>query len=140
MAKLKVTLKRSLISRPETQRKTVRSLGLRKINSFSILPDVPTIRGQNFKVKHLVTVEEIADEDAAKFDKKSAKVEVKAEPVAEKKPSITKKIEVEKKSDAVKVDAAKAEVVAKTKKIVDAVKGPAIAEVKVAEKSEEGAK
>ena len=52
---------RSLIGRPETQRKTVRSLGLRKLNSTSTLPDVPTIRGQIFKVKHLVTVEEIAE-------------------------------------------------------------------------------
>lgn len=61
MAKLKITLTRSLISRPETQRKTVRSLGLRKLNSSNVLPDVPTIRGQIHKVKHLVTVEEIAD-------------------------------------------------------------------------------
>ncbi len=61
MAKLKVTLTRSLIGRPETQRKTVRSLGLRKLNSTSTLPDVPTIRGQIFKVKHLVTVEEVAE-------------------------------------------------------------------------------
>ena len=61
MAKLKVKLTRSLIGRPETQRKTVRSLGLRKMNSTKILPDVPTIRGQIFKVKHLVTVEEIAE-------------------------------------------------------------------------------
>ena len=62
MAKLKITLVRSLIGRPETQRRTVRSLGLRKLNSFSILPDSPTIRGQIFKVKHLVKVEEVADE------------------------------------------------------------------------------
>ena len=61
MAKLKITLKRSLIGRPETQRKTVRSLGLRKINSSSVLPDDPTIRGQIHKVKHLVTVEEVAE-------------------------------------------------------------------------------
>ena len=67
MAMLKVTLKKSLISRPDTQRKTVRSLGLRKINSFSILPDVPSIRGQIFKVKHLVSVEEVAD-DLKKVD------------------------------------------------------------------------
>lgn len=67
MAMLKVTLKKSLISRPDTQRKTVRSLGLRKINSFSILPDVPSIRGQIFKVKHLVSVEEVAD-DVKKVD------------------------------------------------------------------------
>ena len=58
---LKVTLKRSLISRPDTQRKTVRSLGLRKVNSTALLPDTPAIRGQIFKVKHLVAVEEVAD-------------------------------------------------------------------------------
>lgn len=61
MAKLKVTLKKSLIGRPETQRRTVRSLGLRKINSTSILPDDPTIRGQLHKVRHLVVVEETAE-------------------------------------------------------------------------------
>ena len=75
---LKVTLKRSLISRPDSQRKTVRSLGLRKLNSTSILPDTPSIRGQIFKVKHLVSVEEVAE---------TAKVEVKKRPaIAELKP------------------------------------------------------
>ncbi len=68
MAKLKVTLVRSLISRPETQRKTVRSLGLHKLNSVSILPDTPSIRGQLHKVEHLVKVEELADE-TVKLDK-----------------------------------------------------------------------
>lgn len=61
MAKLKVKLTKSLISRPETQRRTVKSLGLHRINSVSILPDEPTIRGQIYKVRHLVTVEEIAE-------------------------------------------------------------------------------
>ena len=87
MAKLKVTLKRSLISRPETQRKTVRSLGLRKINSVSILPDVPTIRGQIFKVKHLVAVEEIAD-DAAE----EKVVNVKKTVDVKKGPAIAEKV------------------------------------------------
>lgn len=87
MAKLKVTLKRSLISRPETQRKTVRSLGLRKINSVSILPDVPTIRGQIFKVKHLVAVEEIED-DAAE----EKVVNVKKNVDVKKGPAIAEKI------------------------------------------------
>lgn len=59
--KLKVTLVKSLIGRPETQRRTIRSLGLRKINSFSILPEAPTIRGQIHKVRHLVKVEELAE-------------------------------------------------------------------------------
>ena len=61
MAKVKVTLKRSLIGRPETQRSTVRALGLRKINSVVELPDNPAIRGQLHKVEHLIKVEEIAD-------------------------------------------------------------------------------
>lgn len=61
MAKLKVKLTRSLIGYPDTQRKTVKSLGLHKLNSTAILPDDPTIRGQIFKVKHLVKVEEVAE-------------------------------------------------------------------------------
>ena len=61
MAKVKVTLKRSFIGRPETQRRTVRALGLRKINSVVELPDNPAIRGQLHKVEHLIKVEEIAD-------------------------------------------------------------------------------
>lgn len=61
MAKLKVTLKRSLIGRPETQRRTVRSLGLHKLNSVNKLPDNPAVRGQLHKVEHLVSVEEITE-------------------------------------------------------------------------------
>ena len=61
MAKVKVTFKRSLIGRPETQRKTVRALGLRKINAVVELPDNPAIRGQLHKVEHLIAIEEIAD-------------------------------------------------------------------------------
>ena len=61
MAKLKVTLTRSLIGYPETQRKTVRALGLRKTNSSVVVDNVPTIQGQLFKIKHLVKVEEIAE-------------------------------------------------------------------------------
>jgi large subunit ribosomal protein L30 len=59
MAKLKVTLTRSVIGRPQTQRKTVQSLGLGKMNSSSVLPDNEAIRGQLHKVRHLVTVEEV---------------------------------------------------------------------------------
>ncbi len=82
MANLKVTLKRSLIGRPETQRRTVKALGLRKINSFSILPDDPCVRGQIFKVKHLVAVEEVDEALTGKKKKieiKKAEQEVKAE-------------------------------------------------------------
>lgn len=61
MAKVKVTLTKSVIGRPETQRRTVRALGLRKINSVVELPDNPAIRGQLHKVEHLIKIEEIAD-------------------------------------------------------------------------------
>ena len=59
MAKLKITLTRSLIGRPQTQRDTVKALGLRKLNSSVELPDNEAIRGQIHKVEHLITVEEV---------------------------------------------------------------------------------
>ncbi|MCD2138427.1 50S ribosomal protein L30 [Salinicoccus halitifaciens] len=58
MAKIKITLKRSVIGKPETQKKTVASLGLRKVNQTVEHEDTPQIRGQVEKVSHLVTVEE----------------------------------------------------------------------------------
>ena len=58
MGKLKITLVRSLIGRPETQRVTVRTLGLTKLNSKVIQVDNPQIRGMINKVSHLVRVEE----------------------------------------------------------------------------------
>ena len=60
MAKLKITLTRSLIGRPETQRKTIKALGLKKLNSSVELPDNESIRGQLHKIEHLITVEEQA--------------------------------------------------------------------------------
>lgn len=57
--KLEVTLKRSLIGRPETQRKTVQSLGLRKLHQTVIHNDHPAIRGMIDKVIHMVEVKEI---------------------------------------------------------------------------------
>ena len=59
MANLKITLTRSLIGRPATQRDTVKALGLKKLNSSVWLPDNESIRGQIHKVEHLVTVEEV---------------------------------------------------------------------------------
>jgi len=57
MAKLKITLAKSLIGRQEKQRATVRALGLKKTNSFVIQEDTPVIQGMIKKVEHLVTVE-----------------------------------------------------------------------------------
>ncbi|MEG6523404.1 50S ribosomal protein L30 [Desulfotomaculum sp. 1211_IL3151] len=58
MAKLKITLVRSLIGRPEAQRKIVRALGLGKTNSMVEQNDTPGIRGMINKVSHLIKVEE----------------------------------------------------------------------------------
>lgn len=59
MAKLKITLVKSLIGRPETQRRTVYALGLRKTNRSVIQEDSPQIRGAINKVTHLLKVEEV---------------------------------------------------------------------------------
>ena len=40
------------------QQDTVKALGLKKVNQTVEKPDNPCIRGQIFKVKHLVKVEE----------------------------------------------------------------------------------
>lgn len=61
MAKLKITLVRSLIGRPEDQRATVKALGLGKTHSAVVQDDSPAIRGMVRKVEHLVSVEEIKD-------------------------------------------------------------------------------
>lgn len=59
MAKLKITLVRSLIGRPQDQRAVVRSLGLRKLHSSVTHEDTPSIRGMINKVSHLVKVERL---------------------------------------------------------------------------------
>lgn len=59
MAKLKVTLVKSVIGSSETQRATVETLGLKKLNSFNEHNDTPQIRGMIRKVEHLVKVEEM---------------------------------------------------------------------------------
>lgn len=59
MEKLKITLRRSLIGRPEDQRATVKALGLKKTNSSVIKEISPAVEGMIFKVKHLVVVEKV---------------------------------------------------------------------------------
>lgn len=61
MAKLKITLVKSLIGRPEEQRATVKALGLKKTNSFVVQEDTPAIKGMVRKVEHLIQVEEVQD-------------------------------------------------------------------------------
>jgi large subunit ribosomal protein L30 len=61
MAKLRITYSKSAIGYSKTQKDTIRSLGLRKLNSTVIKDDNEAIRGMIFKVQHLLKVEEVAD-------------------------------------------------------------------------------
>lgn len=56
MEKLKITLVKSLIGRPETQKRTVKALGLRKINHSVEKFASPQILGMVRKVSHLIKV------------------------------------------------------------------------------------
>ncbi len=57
--KLRITQTRSVIGRVQSQRDTVRSLGLKRIRHTVIQEDRPEIRGMLRKVPHLVDFEEI---------------------------------------------------------------------------------
>jgi large subunit ribosomal protein L30 len=57
MANLKVTYTKSAIGYNETQKRTVRALGLRKLNQSIVHPDNEQIRGMVHAVRHLVKVE-----------------------------------------------------------------------------------
>lgn len=56
--KLKITLVKSTIGAIPKHRKTVKSMGLRKLNKTVIMPDNPATRGMIKQVQHLVKVEE----------------------------------------------------------------------------------
>ena len=56
---LKITQIKSGIGFPLDQKRTVKALGLKRIRDTVEQADNPVIRGMVFKVKHLVTVEEL---------------------------------------------------------------------------------
>lgn len=58
--RLRITLVRSVIGRSVDQERTVKSLGLRKVNQTVERADNPSIRGMVSKISHLVKVEEVA--------------------------------------------------------------------------------
>lgn len=60
MKKIKITQVRSVIDRPERQKKTMEALGLRKMNATVEKEATPQILGMVEKVQHLVKVEEVA--------------------------------------------------------------------------------
>jgi large subunit ribosomal protein L30 len=56
--KIKITQIRSIIERPERQKRTIEALGLGRIRKSVVKTDTPQIRGMIAKVQHLVRVEE----------------------------------------------------------------------------------
>ena len=58
-ARIKITQVRSIIGRPEKHRRIIEALGIRRNQSSVVHNDTPQIRGMAFKVRDLVTVEEV---------------------------------------------------------------------------------
>ncbi|MFN5646255.1 MAG: 50S ribosomal protein L30 [Chitinophagaceae bacterium] len=61
MKKIKVTQVKSVIDRPERQKRTMEALGLRKLNNSVEVEATPQILGMINKVSHLVKVQELAN-------------------------------------------------------------------------------
>ena len=59
MKKIKITLVKSPIDRPERQKKTLKALGLNKMNATKEVEATPQILGMVRKMNHLVSVEEV---------------------------------------------------------------------------------
>ncbi|AYF53741.1 50S ribosomal protein L30 [Clostridium botulinum] len=59
MAKLKVTLTKSIIGRKKDHIATVNALGLKKIGKSVMHEDTPQIRGMINKVSYLLNIEEV---------------------------------------------------------------------------------
>jgi large subunit ribosomal protein L30 len=51
---IKITLIKSLIGTKKSHRETIRGLGLRKLNSFSMVEDTPETRGMIKKINYLI--------------------------------------------------------------------------------------
>lgn len=63
VSKLRITQVRSRSGRPAKQRATLQALGLRRHQRSVIQKDNPAIRGMIFQVRHLVEVEELAEDE-----------------------------------------------------------------------------
>lgn len=60
MKKIKITLVKSPIDRPERQKQTLKALGLNKTNSTKEVVGTPQVLGMIQKVNHLLKIEELA--------------------------------------------------------------------------------
>ena len=59
MAKLKVIWQKSGIGYAKDQKRTLKSLGLKRLNQSVVHNDNAAVRGMILKVRHLVRVEEV---------------------------------------------------------------------------------
>jgi large subunit ribosomal protein L30 len=59
MKKIKITLVKSPIDRPERQKRTLKALGLNKLNATKEVEATPQILGMVRKMNHLVSVEDV---------------------------------------------------------------------------------
>lgn len=59
MAQLRITQVKSIIDRPERAKRSVKALGLKRINDTVVHEDTPQILGILRAVNHLVKVEKI---------------------------------------------------------------------------------
>ncbi len=62
MAKLNITWVKSGIGYNEDQKRTLKALGFRRLNQSVTRDDSSSVRGMINKVRHLIKVEEKADE------------------------------------------------------------------------------
>jgi large subunit ribosomal protein L30 len=60
MAKIKITLKKSVIGYNQTIRDCARTLGLRKTRDSVIQENTPDIMGKVRKIQHLLEVEDVS--------------------------------------------------------------------------------
>jgi large subunit ribosomal protein L30 len=59
MNKIKIKQIRSAINRPERQKRTLKALGIKKMQQTIEVNDTPQIRGMINKVNHLLLIEKI---------------------------------------------------------------------------------
>jgi large subunit ribosomal protein L30 len=59
MKKIKITLVKSPIDRPERQKETLKALGLNKLNATREVEATPQILGMVRKVEHMISVVEL---------------------------------------------------------------------------------
>jgi len=59
--KLRITWVKSGIGQPETQKRTLKALGLRRLGEVVVKDDSPAVRGMVTAVSHLLEVEEVSE-------------------------------------------------------------------------------